>query len=291
MAADERPYVISRRSVLLGAGVAAAAVASATTARAATPPGAVRFYIAPGGHGDGSIGSPFGTLEAARDAIRALPSPPSGGVTVYLRAGRYERNAPFALTARDSGADGAPVRYQAFPGEQPSVVGSAELSAFTAVTDPAVLSRLAPATRSQVRQISLPAHGITNYGTIPSRHFGTVVPATPQLIVDDTLLHLARWPDTGYAAMGTIVNQGQSGADLAFHYTDDRPGHWADPGDAWIMEYAKYNWAFQTLPIASVDTATRTITCNGQTLYGAVAGVIRQFRRDGFLPADARHVV
>lgn len=259
---------------MLGAGIAAATVATGVSARAATKPGSRQFYVSPTGHGDGSITAPFGTLEDARDAIRALKTLPPGGITVNLRGGRYERTAPFALTVQDSGAADAPVVYRVFPGERAAVVGGAKLDghAFAPVDDPAVLARLAPAARDQIRQISLPDHGITDYGTIPSRHYGTVEPATPQLVVDDTLCRLARWPDTAYAAMGTIINQGQSGADLQFQYTDDRPDHWATTEDTWVLEYAQYNWAFQTLPISAIDTATKTITCGGQTLYGAVAG-------------------
>ena len=48
------------------------------------------FYIAPDGNdqNDGSINSPFATLEAARDAVRKLKNGsgiPEGGIRVYLR--------------------------------------------------------------------------------------------------------------------------------------------------------------------------------------------------------------
>ena len=52
------------------------------------------FYISPGGNdsNEGTIEKPFLTLEKARDAIRLMKQGkifPEGGVTVFLRGGRY----------------------------------------------------------------------------------------------------------------------------------------------------------------------------------------------------------
>ena len=65
---------------------------------------AVEVYVSPTGAdtNDGTKQAPFATLERARDAIRATRQ---AGETklqlVVLRPGRYERTAPFELTAED----------------------------------------------------------------------------------------------------------------------------------------------------------------------------------------------
>lgn len=78
------------------------------TASAYGNPHGTAYYVAPDGSDSnkGTKNKPFRTLEKARDTIRALKAKkglPRGGVTVYLREGRYERTASFELNAQDSG--------------------------------------------------------------------------------------------------------------------------------------------------------------------------------------------
>ena len=89
--------------------------------RIPVPASDLRLFVAPNGSdtNTGSIGSPFLTLEKARDTIRALPRPlPAGGVTVYLRGGIHRRSSSFSLTTSDSGdSASAPIIYAGYPGE------------------------------------------------------------------------------------------------------------------------------------------------------------------------------
>ncbi|MER6523677.1 Ig-like domain-containing protein [Streptomyces sp. NPDC001508] len=128
--------LVSRRTVLKGAGLSAAGgtVPTVTQDRSrhagATP--SLTFYVSPTGadSNNGTRTAPFATLEAARDAIRALKSRsrlPAGGVTVYLRGGRHERSSTFTLGTRDSGAEGAPIVYRGYHGEAVEIVGSKAL--------------------------------------------------------------------------------------------------------------------------------------------------------------------
>lgn len=81
------------------------------------------YYIATDGNdnNDGTEQAPFLTLEKARDTIRELKDDeglPDGGVTVYLREGRYERPLSFDLEEQDSGEVDKPIVYAAYPGEE-----------------------------------------------------------------------------------------------------------------------------------------------------------------------------
>ena len=86
------------------------------------------FYISPVGNdnNEGTIENPFLTLEKARDTIRLIKQAkglPEGGITVFLRGGRYIMSQTFILGPEDSGYENAPVRYCAFPGETPVLSG------------------------------------------------------------------------------------------------------------------------------------------------------------------------
>src|ERR1051325_10157483 len=87
--------------------VARALLATLMFGRAA----AADFYVSPGGSdgGAGTIERPFATLEKAREAVRAAKqSNPAAGITVWLRGGDFLRTNALALSAADSGTEGAP---------------------------------------------------------------------------------------------------------------------------------------------------------------------------------------
>ena len=104
------------------------------------------YHVSPSGSdsANGSLASPFATLEKARDTIRLLSTAQrAGGVTVYLRGGIHRRTTTFALSAQDSGTAAAPIVYAAYPGDTPILTS-------TRVTTAAQWSALAASEQSRV---------------------------------------------------------------------------------------------------------------------------------------------
>ncbi len=95
------------------------------------------FYVAPDGSdsGDGSIGSPFATLEKARDAVRKINGSMSGDIVVYLRGGDYRITKPVEFDTRDSGSGGYTVRYEAYEGETPVINGAQKVTGWKKYND------------------------------------------------------------------------------------------------------------------------------------------------------------
>ena len=88
------------------------------------------FHVSPQGDdaNPGTLDKPFKTLKRARNAVRTLKAAnqgktPTGGVTVWLRGGRYELTEPFVLGPEDSGQFNAPVVFRAYAKEQPVLSG------------------------------------------------------------------------------------------------------------------------------------------------------------------------
>ena len=67
----------------------------------------------------GTESAPLATLEAARDAVRALSREQYSGAQVIIRGGEYRRDTTFKLTAEDGGSDGFSVSYVAYEDETP----------------------------------------------------------------------------------------------------------------------------------------------------------------------------
>jgi hypothetical protein len=84
------------------------------------------LFVSPTGDdttGDGSIATPYKTLEKARDQVRTLTPTMTSDITVNLRGGTYKQNSTFQLNEQDSGQNGFRVYYQAYNNEVPIISG------------------------------------------------------------------------------------------------------------------------------------------------------------------------
>jgi hypothetical protein len=250
------------------------------------------YYVAASGnaHWSGTLAEPnpagtdgpFATLEQARDEIRkrkAAGGMPAQGITVAVRAGVYSLTRTFELGAQDSGTAEAPVVYRAYPGETVHLSGGVDLpaAAFTAVTDAAVLPRLAAAVRGKVVQADLRALGIVALGQLPARYFSA--PALPELFYDDQPMALARWPDQGWTTIAKIVSPGASGESSpgstdggVFEYTGERPRGWNVDTGVWLLGYWCFDWYPEAIRVKSIDPATRQIALAVPALYTVKQG-------------------
>ena len=225
--------------------------------------GPLALYISPQGH-DSALGgkaSPLATLAGARDRLRILKrvgKVPKEGVTVWLRAGTYFQRETFALTAADD-VSPAPVTYAAYSGEAVRLTGGWEVAGWKPVTDASILGRLDPAARGHVLQTDLKAQGITDYGQMTPRGFGSpVTPAGLELFFADVPMTLARWPNVGQWAhiAGTTADQAAG----HFAYAGDRPERWAKAEDAWVYGYWKFDWADSYTKITGINAEHHRVT-------------------------------
>ena len=89
------------------------------------------LFVSPQGDNanPGTLDRPFKTLaQAGRAPVRTLKTAnqgemPVGGVTVWLREGRYELAETFVLGPEDSGQEGRPVAYRSYEKERPVLSG------------------------------------------------------------------------------------------------------------------------------------------------------------------------
>ena len=263
-------------------------------------PESLDLYVSPAGDdawsgrhpdptGDGSDG-PFGTLEAARDALRERRrSGATGGATVWLRGWSYQREASFQLGAEDGGSEDAPVVYRAFPGEEVRLIGGRTVSGFRPISDSGATAeawqRLSPAARSHVLAADLRAQGISDYGSLEPVGFGRGRrPTALEVFHGDRRMTLARWPDHSFVNVARVDVPGRSGTDdvpwdassdepnRSFEYFGDRPRGWREPGEALVHGYWTYDWADSYQRIESIDLDARLVTTDQPGAYGYTTG-------------------
>lgn len=207
----------------------------------------------------GTREQPFATIEAARDALRAMRAPdqPRENTTIWISGGDYVRTAAFLLTAADGGTREAPVEYRAVAGEQVRFLGGHAATGFVPLAESPLAARIPESARPNIVQADLAALGITDYGTLRARGFGRPVqPAALELFFNGRPMTLARWPNNDWAKIGEVPENSEG----MFHFIEDRPGTWAQPDQVWIHGYWTWPWAESHEHVASIDAATKTLT-------------------------------
>ena len=208
------------------------------------------FYVAVDGDDrwSGTRARPFATLQAARDAVRALRR--AGGlktpVTVYLREGTHFLGKPFCLKAGDSGTPECPITYAAFDGERPVISGGTRVEDWEE-------------TKLEGKRVWRAVLPDVAKGKWYFR----------QLFVDGARRQRARLPKKGYFRVAglpdttpeTPWNEGQTRFEC-------------EPGDvrAWhnlqdVELCALHLWAESHLPIADVDEQTQIVEVGKRSVF------------------------
>jgi hypothetical protein len=240
---------------------------------------AADFHVAPNGNdaNPGTAEKPFATLEKARDARRG-----QGGGTVWLDAGTYSQDKMFLLGTEDSGTPDAPVVYRAKEGADVRISGGRTIpvSAFVPVSGEAK-ERLGEKAQAQVMQADLKKLGITDYGAL--RQYGhalSVIEAPMELVFNDKIMTLARYPNTGKILIGKVLDKGSVPRDkdytnirgATFNYTDPRHANWAKCKDIWFRGTFNNGYADDLIPVAAIDPEKKTVKLASPHMYGVASG-------------------
>ena len=208
---------------------------------------------------DGAPDTPLATLEGARDALRQCRQGREGA-TIWVHGGLYQFDRPLALTAEDSGAEGAPVRCRAWPREAVVLSGGREIGGFEPVVDAAVRERLDLAARDHVVQTDLRAQGIDDLGE------AVTAGKRLELFFAEQPMTLARWPNEGFSQIARVLGlepfecHGIEGDHAGvFTYDGDRPRRWQAEDDVWLLGYWFWDWADAYQQVASIDPEQRRI--------------------------------
>jgi len=168
------------------------------------------IFVAKSGAADnpGTLSSPLGSLQTARNRIRELKASGSGvpaNFTVCIRGGTYYFESPFELTTEDSNTARYPILYRNYNNEEVVLTGGMAIDpswlAPIASSDP-LWSKFDPVVRDDIVTVDLASHGIVEYGALRERGFSTQHEHSPmELSINGKLLHLTRWPNQGESDM------------------------------------------------------------------------------------------
>lgn len=189
---------------------------------------------------DGSAGSPFPTIEAARNHLRVLRAKSDGGqrrFKVVIGAGTY---APLELQAQDSGSPGRPIVYEADSSRGPVVVSAGiqvPKSAFTPwAGHPGIV-------KADLSALGVDYGSITAGGDCGGNCTGF---AKAGLVFSNLSMVLARWPNVDNVTGKYVWEKVQIGGPNGFSVKDpavvSRIAKWAAETEPWLHSYSKYDW-------------------------------------------------
>ncbi|MCK9266265.1 tetratricopeptide repeat protein [bacterium] len=231
----------------------------------------------------GTKGKPFATIKRAQEEVRKLISDgkmPTGGITVYLRGGKYFINESISFGKEDSGTADAPIIYRGYLKEDVRIIGGQQITNLQPLSDTNIINKLPTESKKQVFVADLKELGITDYGQLLNRgsHARSNLAAL-ELFFNGKRMPLARWPNEGHERVANLVTpegdgvlRGQSPKTGTFQsgrfcYSGDRPSRWKEDKDIWIHGFFAYEYEKIHTNIVSIDTEKRIINLGPDKRY------------------------
>ena len=238
----------------------AACLGLALAIPAQSAPRGLSLYVAPGGDDSWSgmlaapnqagTDGPFATVTRAQKQVRKAKADGglSEGATVLLREGTYYLDETLTFGPEDSGAEGAPVVYAAWPGEKVELKGSVPVRAWREHEGGIYVTRL-PRTV-----------------TAGGRFW--------QLYYEGKRQTLARYPNSdprhprtgGFLYVSGVVEKGSK---KLLQYDPARldPSRWSRPTDVRVHIWPWLNWNRNISPLAAVDCEKHILTLRNSASY------------------------
>ncbi len=209
-----------------------------------------RLLVSPDGNdGADGVNAPFATLARARDAARALRQAGQlpEGAEIVVAAGVYDLLEPVVFGPEDAGTLEAPLLVRAAGAEKPVLRGGPTLRGFVPF-------------RGDILQCDLKALGLgeQNFNQLFFRGQRMPLARTPNLDAGD--IHGGTWAH----ALGGVGTNPQR----VFRYGEDiDPSKWANPGEASVGVFCRFDWRWNWKQVKTVDLQRKTIELTSNATY------------------------
>jgi hypothetical protein len=190
-------------------------------------------------------------IDAALLSARNLRRDRSLVVTLKL-IGLCRIGRAVALTSRDAGTVGAPFIIE---GDGSTVVtGAIPMKPSAAERAPNLLS---PEAKKNTVRLMLTARATKAFAAEASRSpFKATQGASVLILQDGRLLHLSRWPKTGYAQAAPLFLQTGPNIFPEFYAPPPKIRMWSQEHDLRMGGYWSWDWVYETFRVASIDPVT-----------------------------------
>ena len=118
---------------------------------------------------------------------------------------------------------------------------------------------------------------VLDVGIMKRNGFGSMRQASAiELFEDDTPLSLSRWPKDSLLEISSIISKGDPKISSdrrlpQFTYKTTKPKEWDQKSNIWVAGQFSVGWAYDNLPVSSLDATNQSITLNSNSSYGLYA--------------------
>ncbi len=209
---------------------------------------------------------PFATLSRARDELRHLRATDGlpEGATVHVRGGLYRLAEPLTLGPQDAGTQDAPAVWRAYGKEAVTLAGAVPVTGFSPWKGQILVADLRGSPLEKVAFRQLFCDGLRQ----TMARYPNVDPTDP---------HGGQWAHVLYAEPAEATNKSVSDNVPAVedHFTatgDVIKPTWEKVQQAEVAIHPAYGWAWNIVPIASVDDEQDEIHLGRPVSYGLMVG-------------------
>ncbi len=242
------------------------------------------YYVSVSGSdkNNGSISSPFATIDCARDAIRfdRLKSSETSYI-IYLRYGIYKTLKTIEFNNQDLFKENSPLIISAYKNETVRLSGGIQIlpQSIGSIHDITITKRFITRVKEKIKQIDYSALNI-NEGNILPHGFGRPYTNTQmELFSESNAYTLARWPNSGYSTYKRVIEKGStpfngdnSNKGGILEYDNKRLERWINAEELWISGFFRYGFADDAVAIEKIDFVKNYIFTKQPTFYGFSSG-------------------
>ena len=242
---------------------------------------------------DGSFAAPLATLEGAKDKVRTILPDAPGAVTVYFRGGDYLMTEGVTFDEADSGKEGSPVKYAAYPDEEVRFIGGVKV-------DPSLIKSADPASsvtarvKDEAAKAALMQADVSSLIDVYPEIYALGKEANNaeqpvEIYLGDTPITPARYPnragdyDFNYL-MTTDEFTSYEDYSCDIHYDDEtaaRVNTWSDEslGDAYLFGFFPWEWLADTFAPTEINREEQMMHIPGAThrFFRYMAGSCRYY--------------
>lgn len=199
----------------------------------------------------GEITAPVKTIPKVMELISDASE--NSDIAVYFREGNYDVDAGVVIDSELT--KNKKISFVAYNNEKVVLTNSYTVNKelFKKVTDSEILKRLPEEARGKVLKIDLTACNIKDEGGFVRHGVWQETPSALQLIVDDKIQSISRWPNNDFEKI-------LSASGRTITVDTDRINRWTTAKEGWLYGYLGNYFADDSVPIENIDVNNKTIT-------------------------------
>lgn len=203
------------------------------------------------------------TLHDAFQVIRNInSSEKNSSVVLEFQDGVYRLAETLRIDNNLLKVSNVSLILRAAPGANPHLIGSRSIGTPLTLSPQSLVTQIPNESRTHVRYFDLPAVGIKDFGTEKARgHTIFEQPSGIEFSFGEHPLHMARWPNVGYANLVEPAEPPQNKEDrLSVFWLKDAPLELvASKSDLWASGFMAYEWRYERFPILAIEPSTGKI--------------------------------